>query len=275
MRAPSGQELAAWQEGPSGGTPLVLLHGLTMTGDQAFAGVTALTRRGLRCVCFDARGHGRSAAAIDGDYGYRSLLADLEAVIDALEIERALLAGISMGAHTALRLALEHPDRVAGLAVVSPAFNPANHPDEEHLAEADALAVGLAERGPEGFVAALRVPRGLTRDAPIVRAGHALTRRRLVAHRDLAALADALRGNLRARPFGDLGALAGVAAPAMVVGTRDEFDPRHPYALARAYADALPDSSFTCEAVGQAPLGWGGKRLIAAVGEFAEGVVAG
>ena len=45
-------------------------------------------------------------------------------MLDALEIERAVLAGASMGAHTLLRFALEKPERVRGLVVITPAFDP-------------------------------------------------------------------------------------------------------------------------------------------------------
>ncbi len=271
MPTASGPVLAAWELGTPDGPPIVLLHGLTMTADQAFGGAPALARRGFRVIAFDARGHGRStAAAGPGAYGYDLLSADLLAVMDAFEVERAALAGISMGAHTALRLALAEPRRAAGLAVISPAFDPDDHPKAEHVSEARSLSAGVREDGIGGFVAALQVPNGLAGKRAAISAAQALTRRRLAAHEDLVAIADAIESNLLSRPFERLAQLASIEVPALVVGSHDELDPRHPLALARAYAGALPDCRFECEEPGEMPLGWGGRRLTRLIGELAE-----
>ena len=63
-------------------------------------------------IAYDARGHGASSPAADrAAYRYDDLVADLETVLDALEIERAVLAGASMGAHTLLWFALRQARR--------------------------------------------------------------------------------------------------------------------------------------------------------------------
>ena len=86
------------------GPPVVLLHGLTATRRYVVMGSRALQRSGHRVLAYDARGHGSSAPAADGDYGYPRLAADLGAVLDAAGVARAVLAGASMGAHTAVAL---------------------------------------------------------------------------------------------------------------------------------------------------------------------------
>jgi len=106
-----GVGLAAVESGS--GRPVVLLHGLTATRHYVVMGSTALERSGHRVIAYDARGHGRSAPARDpGAYGYPELTLDLRAVLDALGVERAVLAGASMGAHSLLSFALAEPDRV-------------------------------------------------------------------------------------------------------------------------------------------------------------------
>ena len=103
-------------EDEGAGPALVGLHGLTATHRYVLMGSRALERGGVRVVLYDARGHGRSAPPLDGDYAYPALAGDLVAVLDALGLERAVLAGVSMGAHTAVRFALDHPDRVGNIA---------------------------------------------------------------------------------------------------------------------------------------------------------------
>ncbi len=118
--------------------PIVLLHGLTATRRYVVMGSRLLERSGHRVVAYDARGHGRSTPAPDpAAYGYERLARDLGAVLDALEIPRAALAGASMGAHTALRFALEHPSRVAALGLVTPAFDPSVPADAVDAPEGD------------------------------------------------------------------------------------------------------------------------------------------
>src|SRR3954453_5085226 len=123
-------------------------------------GSRALQRDGHRVVAYDARGHGASSPAPSPEaYAYEELAGDLLAGLDDRGIGRALLAGASMGAHTLVRFALDHGDRVAGLVIVTPAFDPEDTQDEERpLARWDALSQGLRERGVEGVVETYGTP---------------------------------------------------------------------------------------------------------------------
>ncbi|HEX8713969.1 MAG TPA: alpha/beta hydrolase, partial [Solirubrobacteraceae bacterium] len=162
------------------GTPVVLLHGLTATRRYVVMGARGLERSGHLVVAYDARGHGRSTPAPERSaYGYELLADDLEAVLDALELPRAVLAGASMGAHTAVRLALTRPERVAGLVLITPGVDPLHPHDARELAQWVALARGLREGGVDGFIAAY----GLERLAPAWRdTAKRVLRQRLAAH---------------------------------------------------------------------------------------------
>jgi pimeloyl-ACP methyl ester carboxylesterase len=216
-------------------------------------------------IGYDARGHGQSTPAPAADaYGYDDLAADLAAVLDELEVGRAVLAGASMGAHTALRLALDAPERVAALVAVTPGYDPQTADDPDRLARWDALAAGLREDGVEGFVAAYGEPAVPERWRDTVRQ---VLRQRLSAHEHPDAVADALSAVPRSHPFSALADLRAIDVPVVVVASRDEADPQHPFALAQAYADAIPGARLVSEDEGQSPLAWQGGRLSTVIAE--------
>jgi pimeloyl-ACP methyl ester carboxylesterase len=269
-----GVALSGEESGGGGaGLPIVLLHGLTATRRYVVMGSTALQRAGHRVIAYDARGHGRSAPAPEPSaYGYERLATDLRAVLDAAGVERALLAGASMGAHTSLRFALEHPERVAALALITPAFDPDERAGDESFAGWDALARGLREGGVEGFVAAYdlqSLPESLRTTVATV------LRQRLSAHEHPGAVADALEVVPRSRPFEGLEQLAAIAAPTLVVASRDEADPGHPLAVGERYARAIPGARLVVEDAGGAdgpipsPIAWQGGQLSKLIGELA------
>src|SRR3954451_2670515 len=134
-----GEEIGA-------GAPVVLLHGLTATRRYVVMGSKQLRKRGFRTISYDARGHGESDPAPQpGAYEYADLAADLEALLDSLDVERAVIAGASMGAHTGLAFALGHPERVAALVTITPAFDGRSHSSDDWLALADGLESGGVE----------------------------------------------------------------------------------------------------------------------------------
>lgn len=263
--AGAGVTLAACEDGT--GIPVVLLHGLSASRRYVVMGSRALQRDGHRVIAYDARGHGSSTPAASPDaYRYDELSADLLAVLDAHELERAVLAGASMGAHTVLRLALDVPERVAGLVVVTPAYDPVKNDEDQRLRDYDALAEGLRRHGVEGFLDAY----GLDALPPTWRESVAtFVRQSMSRHVHPAALADALRAVPRSRPFHDLHALELIECPAVVVASRDDADPGHPLALAEAYAELLPGASLIVEREGRSPLAWQGGRLSKVIAELA------
>jgi pimeloyl-ACP methyl ester carboxylesterase len=249
------------------GRPVVLLHGLTATKRYVVMGSTALQRTGHRVVAYDARGHGASAPApTPSAYTYADLAGDLLAVMDDRGIDRAVLAGASMGAHTILRVALEHPERVAGLCVITPAYAPDEADDPARLAWWDGLSDGLRTGGIDGFLAAYGDPGVPERWRETVTK---VIRQRLSLHEHPDAVADALRVVPRSRPFGDLDALGDIAVPTVVVADRDEADPGHPLAVGQAYARRIPGARLVVEEEGRSPIAWQGGQLSRVIAELA------
>jgi len=105
------------EEHGSGGTPLVLLHG-GMAGGEIFAGLAPALAAGRRVIVPDLQGHGRTAD-IDRPLRPEHLADDVGALIEQLGLERADVMGYSLGSRVALRLAVQHPQLVRRLVLVS------------------------------------------------------------------------------------------------------------------------------------------------------------
>jgi pimeloyl-ACP methyl ester carboxylesterase len=79
--------------------------------------------RGGRTIAMDCRGHGHTEASLArARISFAQFSHDLAALLDVLRIERAVIGGISMGAALAVAFGLAHPERVAGLILVRPAW---------------------------------------------------------------------------------------------------------------------------------------------------------
>jgi pimeloyl-ACP methyl ester carboxylesterase len=241
------------------GSPIVLCHGVTATRHSVVHGSRRLERAGRAVIAYDARGHGESdPAGTDQGYGYPELVGDLEAVIASQAGgARVVLAGHSMGAHTAVSLALRRPELLAGLVVIGPAYDGTVGPDS--LAYWDGLAAALEAGGVDGFVDYIDRAQEIDpawRDSVL-----RFTRERMLRHRHPEALVRALREVPRSRPFGELDDLREVETPTLVVASHDAADPGHPYETARRYAELIPGARLISEPQGQSPLAWQGGRL--------------
>lgn len=107
------------QAGPGDGQPLVLAPG---TGGhlEAYArNIAYFADRGFRVVAYDYPGHGYTTHATK-DLELPDYVAHLDALLDALGIEKAHISGESLGGWVAVKYAVAHPDRVLGLALNTP-----------------------------------------------------------------------------------------------------------------------------------------------------------
>ena len=107
--------IAAHIDGASG-EPIVLIHGFPLAHEVWKAQAQALSHA-HRAISIDLRGMGESSVP-GGPYLMETLAADVAAVLDKLSIERAWIAGHSLGGYVALAFARMFSERIAGLALV-------------------------------------------------------------------------------------------------------------------------------------------------------------
>lgn len=110
-----------WRTGAGGDKPaLVLLHG-TMGNGLTWSRLARAVEAEYDVVMPDARGHGRSDGAATG-FRTADMVADVAALIRALDLERPVVLGHSMGASTAAYLAADHPELVRAAILEDPAW---------------------------------------------------------------------------------------------------------------------------------------------------------
>lgn len=130
---------------------MLFVHGW-LNDTTVWTGVVDELSSSFRCLSLDLRGHGQSEAAGPGNYGRALVLEDLRRTLDDAGVDQAILVGHSLGGYLALALAIEDPDRVAGLGLVAagPGFR---NPDSREQWN-DSVRQTAADRDiPEGMEA--------------------------------------------------------------------------------------------------------------------------
>jgi pimeloyl-ACP methyl ester carboxylesterase len=116
------------------GTPVILVHGFAVQSDLNWRWpgcVRRLKRRGYRVITMDVRGHGRSGKSHDPrEYGV-ALSDDIIRLMDHLGIEKAHIAGYSMGGFIVLKTIERHPDRLLSGVICAAGWGVLN---DEHRA---------------------------------------------------------------------------------------------------------------------------------------------
>lgn len=113
------RDIVTYYEEAGRGEPLVLVMGLG--GDlQAWRFQVAELSKHFRVITFDNRGAGRTSAP-DRPYSISGMAEDLNALLDALQVDKAHILGYSMGGYIAQEFALAHPNRVNRLILLATA----------------------------------------------------------------------------------------------------------------------------------------------------------
>jgi pimeloyl-ACP methyl ester carboxylesterase len=225
----SGTRLFAVVAGDVEARPLLFIHGGLADHRAAALYVAGLEDR-YRVITPDLRGSGRSV--FRGALTWDALADDIAGLLDHLGVERALVGGVSFGSGVALRFALRHPRRLAGLALLSPLFAGA----ERGLSPAPREAMRrMAEFGERALREGIGALTPLFAALPPKIRARALA---MVASFDPESVAATTRFLAsEVQPLASLDELRTITAPTLVV---PGDDPSHPAEVAVAYAQHLP-----------------------------------
>jgi pimeloyl-ACP methyl ester carboxylesterase len=253
------------------GVPLVLLHGFPLDRTVWDEQLPALA--GTRVIRIDLRGCGESEPS-DGPALMEVLAGDVAGVLDVLHVERAALAGHSIGGYVALAFFRMFAERVAGLALVASHVaedagrNPGADPAQRELAAGrDALAERLESDGTMDAAVASYLPRYFApqvyRERPeIVERGRVVMRRQ-----NPRGCAQLVRGMKQRLDSHDL--LADIVVPALVLagGADSYLDAR----TLRKTAAAITGAEFVAlDEVGHLPMWEAAEATSGALAAFAQ-----
>ena len=121
---------------------IVLLHG-SNADLKTWQPWAENLREDFRVIRYDQRGHGLTGPAPDGGYSRDAFVDDLDLIADALDLDRFVLAGNSMGGSIAMGYAIEHPERLAGLVLVNASGAPIRREGGGNLAFTLAAMLGV------------------------------------------------------------------------------------------------------------------------------------
>jgi pimeloyl-ACP methyl ester carboxylesterase len=215
------------------GPAILFIHGFpldrTLWRDQ-LGGLT-----GWRRIAPDLRGMGRSDAP-DLGYSMATYASDLAALLDALDVDRVVLCGLSMGGYVAFEFLRRWPRRVAGLILMDTRAE-ADSPEGKRGRE---QMIAMTREQGAGVVANAMLPRLLAADTPPESPVRAHVRK-MVEGTPVAGLVGAL-GAIRDRPDSTalLAALRGLPTLALV-GAEDVITPPD---VVRAMAERIPGAEF-------------------------------
>lgn len=109
-------DIETYYERRGSGPPIVFVHGMAMSSTMWEFQMDALGDS-YTTIAYDVRGHGYTGGSDRNPYSIDLFAADLDALLSALGIDRAVVCGLSMGGAVAQSFAASHPEKVAGLVL--------------------------------------------------------------------------------------------------------------------------------------------------------------
>ena len=220
------------------GMPFVFQHGLGGDVNQP----CGLFRppAGIRLITFDCRAHGATHPIGPEDkIAIASFAEDLMALLDHLEIEQAVVGGISMGAAVSIHVALQQPQRVLGLVQSRPAW--LEGPNHDNARRFTFIAQLLQKHGPSRgreIFCKSEIYREVLAESP--ESGSSLAGQfdnELAVERSIRLNQIPLDA-----PYQQLDELSAIRVPTLVLANRQ--DPIHPFPYGEIIAQKIPTAKF-------------------------------
>ena len=206
-----------YQDMGGDGEPVVLVHSFTSSSDM-------WTKAGFepsddfRFIALDVRGHGQSGKPEDGGAYGTEMAQDVVRLMDHLGLEDAHLAGYSMGAEIALKVATEHPDRVRSLVAGGSGWSPQEAFDVYAFA-----AMGLEEAATFGASVEAMMPPEVT-DEQLTFLMDAMEQHGIeIDNEDTAALASVARSMDELIPLSEK-AIADIDVPVLGISSENDSE---------------------------------------------------
>ena len=132
ITSPDGTRL--YYEESGRGVPIVFIH--EFAGDhRSFEAQVRFLSRSNRCITFDSRGYLPSDVPdVPEAYSQETARGDVVAILDGLRLEKVHLVGHSMGAYTALHVAIQYPERCLSVTTIGCGWGSSRHDPEERAA---------------------------------------------------------------------------------------------------------------------------------------------
>jgi len=145
--APTDDGTRLYYEETGTGTPILFIHEFAGDHRSWEPQVRSFSRR-YRCITYNARGYPPSDVPDDESaYSQARAVADAVAVLDALEIERAHVVGLSMGGFCSLHFGMRHPDRALSIVVAGCGYGSQPERADGFRAECSVIAEAFATEG--------------------------------------------------------------------------------------------------------------------------------
>ena len=219
------------------GLPVVFQHGLG--GDEAQVAQTFPPADSVRRIMVECRGHGASSLGTARPFSLQMFAEDVLAAATERRFDRFVVGGISMGAALALHLAHHHPERVAALILVRPAWTFATSPD--NLEPIRAVATLLRSHPIDearALFAGSEIGQRIKADVP----DNFASLLGYFDRPDAVAFASVLADIAADGPGVSQTAAAAIAVPTLIIGNQQ--DAIHPLSHAQTLADTIPGASF-------------------------------